>query len=190
MDLQSLDDNKLVEKAKNNPDAFAYIINKYNGPLSRFIKRISYFRHEDIEDILQDVFIKVYKSLNAYDPKLKFSSWLYQICRNQTIDQIRKNKARVTMIQLDSEDIAKMFSSDTDLKKELELKDELQKVKSAISELPFKYREVLILKFIEEMNYNEIIDVIKKPKGTVATLINRGKKMLVKKLKHSKKTSK
>lgn len=176
-------DQELVELAKTNPENFEALVVKYQQPLFYYIKRISYFNVEDIEDIIQEVFIKVYKNLNAFDNTLKFSSWIYRIARNSTIDAIRKKHARPQAMQLEDDELLKVFISSTDIENETATKDRLDKVKTIVDELPYKYKEVMVLKFLEQKNYEEIMDILKKPKGTVAALINRGRKIVIKEAK-------
>ncbi len=176
-------DQELVELAKTNPENFEALVVKYQQPLFYYIKRISYFNVEDIEDIIQEVFIKVYKNLNAFDNTLKFSSWIYRIARNSTIDAIRKKHARPQAMQLEDDELLKVFISSTDIENETATKDRLDKVKTIVDELPYKYKEVMVLKFLEQKNYEEIMDILKKPKGTVAALINRGRKIVMKEAK-------
>ncbi|TSC94849.1 MAG: RNA polymerase sigma-70 factor, ECF subfamily [Candidatus Berkelbacteria bacterium Athens1014_28] len=90
----AMDDNELVEASKSNPEIFGELILRYQERLFRFIRRISYFCIEDIDDIVQETFIKAYRSLNIFDTDLKFSTWIYQIARNATIDAIRKKQTR------------------------------------------------------------------------------------------------
>ncbi len=172
-------DQELVELSKKNPDNFSEIVNRYWTRLFFFIKRISYFSNEDIEDILQESFIKTYKNLNGYNSEMTFSTWIYQITRNTVIDEIRKKNCRVKTVQLENQELAELFSGSLDIKKEVIAKESFEKIKEIIQSLPYKYREVLILRFLEEKSYEEIIDIVKKPKGTVAALINRGRKMLL-----------
>ena len=173
-------DGQLVEQAKVNPDSFAPLVDRYQERLFRFAKRISYFSNEDTEDIIQEVFIKVYRNLNDYDDSLKFSTWIYQITRHAIIDAIRAKHARPQNVRLEEEDMVNIFKASTDIEKETIARDHYDKVKNVINDLPYKYKEVMILRFLEEKNYEEIMDIIKKPKGTVASLINRGRKLLTK----------
>lgn len=175
-------DDELVELSKEDPDIFEVLVVRYERRLFAYIKRISYFSTEDIEDILQEIFIKVYRNLNEFDNYFKFSTWIYRIARNTTFDAIRKKHTRPQSVRLEDDDFVKIFRSSTDLEKELKIKDELTKIKSIIESLPFKYKEVLILKFIEEKSYEEIMDIVKKPKGTIATLISRGRGMIAKEI--------
>lgn len=185
-DIKSLEDNELVELIKNDLNYFEELVERYEKKLYGFIKKISYFGKEDIEDILQEIFIKVYKNINSYDTDLKFSSWIYQIARNHTYDAIRKAKARPNEAGLNDEEILQLISSGLDIKTEIESKDALKRIKLNIQDLPYKYREVLILRFIENKSYKEIMDILKKSKGGIATLLSRGRKMLQKKLSQNK----
>lgn len=173
-----LDDIRLVELAKDNPDLFSGLVDRYWGKLFGYVRKTSYFLPEDIEDILQEVFIKVYKNLNDYDDSFKFSTWIYQITRNTVIDSIRKKQARPQSINLKNDEILDFFADSIDIEKPFLMKQDLAEIKKIIKSLPEKYREVMMLKFLEEKSYEEIMDIIKKPKGTVASLINRGKKMV------------
>lgn len=177
-EFQEKSDSEVVELAKENPEYFGIIIERYKDSLFFFVKRISYFGKEDIEDILQEVFVKVYKNLNDYEDSLKFSSWIYRITRNQTIDEIRKRGSRPQTTSLENNDLAKFIKSGSNVEKEFLQKEEMGSLKKAIDKLPQKYREVLVLRFLEEKNYEEIMDIIKRPKGTVASLIRRGRRIL------------
>ncbi|MCK4635766.1 MAG: sigma-70 family RNA polymerase sigma factor [Candidatus Moranbacteria bacterium] len=181
-DYQNISDNQLVEFSKKNPDDFGELIKRYQNQLFHYVKRISYFSNEDIEDILQNVFIKIYKNLNNFDQDLKFSTWAYQITRNTTIDNIRSKQARPQTVDLEQDDLERFFQSGESVERNIFKKDDWKKIKKIIYEMPFKYREILVLKFLEEKSYEEIMDILKKPKGSVATLISRGRKLLEKEL--------
>ena len=175
----SADDKELVRAAKENPDEFQALVTRYWNRLFCYIRRMSYFSQEDIEDILQEVFIKIYKYLNDYDEEMAFSTWVYRIARNATIDEIRKRKSRPTTIWLENEDLAKVLKSSLNIEKEYVDAESLMKVKDIINNMPDKYREVLVLRFIEERSYEEIMDIVQLPKGTIASLVNRGRKIMI-----------
>lgn len=181
-DYSDATDAEIVELSKTNPDVFEEIVIRYQDRLFYYVRRISYFDKEDTEDILQEVFIKVYKNLNGFDQSMKFSTWIYQITHNTVIDAIRKKQARPQGANLEDEELLKIFKSGIDVEKEAIGNDQLEKIKEIINDLPLKYREVLVLRFLEEKSYEEIMDIIKKPKGTVAALINRGRKLVLKEM--------
>ncbi|MDZ7612197.1 MAG: sigma-70 family RNA polymerase sigma factor [Candidatus Moranbacteria bacterium] len=173
-------DEELADLIKNSPENLEGLINRYWDRLFYFIKKVSYFGDEDAEDILQNVFIKVYKNINDFDSSMKFSSWIYRITRNEVVDQIRKKQARPQNISYDASEILKLTGSEINIEKDIQGKEARAEIMKIISGLPVKYREAIILKFLEEKSYDEMMDILKKPKGTVAALINRGKKLMQK----------
>lgn len=170
-------DEELVILILENQGYFTYLIERYERKLLAYILRISNVSHQEAEDVLQDVFIKVYQNLNDFDPDLKFSSWIYRITHNEVISNYRKRRSRDKDLSIDIDDAdLENFASDLDITQELDDKFLRANIFKVLDKLDIKYREVLVLKFLEEKNYREISDIIKKPMGTVATLINRAKK--------------
>ncbi|MEI7425748.1 MAG: RNA polymerase sigma factor [Candidatus Moraniibacteriota bacterium] len=176
-------DAELVEMAKNDPEMFGLLMERYQGPLFHYVRRLTQLDKEGIEDLLQEIFIKIYQKLNEYNEVLKFSSWAYRIAHNHIIDYFRKTDARPKSNSLEDYEWEKLINASVNLEKDLMNSDCVEKIKNCISRLPIKYKEILVLRFIEEKEYEEIMDILKKPKGSVATLISRGKKILIKKLK-------
>ena len=107
---------------------------------------------------------------------MKFSSWIYRITYYHTISYFRKHKTEAEFLSPeDSEIIFKRIASDLDIKRELDQKLQRDKIESLLLQLDKKYRDVLILKFLEGKDYKEISDIVMKPMGTVATLLTRAK---------------
>lgn len=169
-------DEELAALAKSSSESFGVLMKRYESRLLAFIRRMSGCRSEDAEDILQESFIKAYYNLNDFDPSLKFSSWIYRIVRNETVSEWRKKKARPSVI-LDSESWAKIKAAN-DLAGEMSQKMDREIVERAVNQLPEKYREVVILNYFEGRSYEEMADILRKPTGTIGTLINRAKKQL------------
>ena len=177
IDVGKKTDEELVGLILENQDFFVYIIERYESKLKRYINRISSPGADELEDILQEIFIKVYKNLNGFDQELKFSSWIYRIAHNEAINHFRHQKARPQTINLEwNENFINQISSDLDLAKETDQELLKKQTGEILNKMDIKYREVLTLKFLEEKDYKEISDILKKPMGTVATLINRAKK--------------
>lgn len=177
-------DEELVALTIENQDFFSCLVDRYSDKLTRYIMRISSSTREDAEDLLQEIFVKAYRYLNDFDQSLKFSSWVYRIAHNQVISQWRKTKSRPQVIKFEAdEDFLKFIAADEDLALDTERKFEGEEVRGLVDSLDEKYREVLVLKFIEGKDYKEISDILQKPLGTVATLINRAKKQLKKIIK-------
>jgi RNA polymerase sigma-70 factor, ECF subfamily len=176
-------DAEMIELAKADPESFGLLMERYQIPLFHYIRRLTQLPKEDVEDLLQEIFIKIYQKLNEYNELLKFSSWAYRIAHNHMVDFFRKVAARPRTNLLEEAELAKLLKSGMDLENDISSKDCLKKIRDCLKVLPMKYEEVLVLKFIEEKTYEEIMDILKKPKGTVATLISRGKKALFAKMK-------
>lgn len=168
-------DNELVKMAISNPESFLFLSKRYEDKLLRYIMRISKFDRSDAEDVLQDVLIKTYYNLNGFDSELKFSSWIYRIAHNETVSAIRKRAVRPT-ISLEAEDMER-FSDVFDMEKHIDNSFDRKNIDEALSRLDEKYREVLVLRFLDEKDYVEIADILKKPVSTVGNLILRGKKL-------------
>lgn len=169
-------DAELVMLSLQNQEDFLHIMKRYEGKLLNYIRRISGVNLEDAEDILQDVFIKVYLNLAGYDQGLKFSSWTYRITRNEVISDFRKRRARPKVIWDFNSEMLHNLMSDFDLSAQINNSLNNEIIFKILDRLDEKYKEVLVLKFFEEKSYEEIADIIKKPVGSVATLLHRAKK--------------
>jgi RNA polymerase sigma-70 factor (ECF subfamily) len=183
-DLSSADDRVLLKRAKEDPEVFGILMERYEQPLRRYLMRLTGWGEEEISDILQESFIKAYRHLNEYDEDLKFSTWMYRITHNQAVDVLRKSNRQKNVSDAPFEEIAAFVPAETNIEAEFLRQEDLQKIRQAILALPLVYREVLVLRFLEERSYEEIVDIVKKPKGTVATLIRRGREMLLKYINH------
>jgi RNA polymerase sigma-70 factor, ECF subfamily len=178
-----ISDSDLVKLTLEDQNNFSYLIERYEGKLRRYIYRLTNISDEEAEDILQNIFIKVYLNINSFDGKLKFSSWIYRIAHNEIIDNFRRLKSRPQLIAVDISDSKLIgLANEIDLFEEVATTLKVEKIKKAISGLNLKYREILILRFLEEKDYQEIADIIKKPLGTVASRVNKAKKELQKSL--------
>lgn len=169
-------DSELVKLTLANQDDFVYLVDRYRGRLASYIKRLTNANTEDVEDILQEVFIKVYLNLNNFNKDLKFSSWIYRITHNQVISGHRRIKARPEGYAINLDDqLANSLVAEIDIKGQVDNKILQQTINLVLNKIEGKYRDVLVLKFLEEKSYQEISDILKKPLGTVASLMNRAK---------------
>jgi len=175
--LSHMKDEELVAEVLKNPQVYGMLMERYEEKLTRYIMRISASSREDAEDILQDVFLSAYRNLNEFDQDLKFSSWIYRITHNKVISHYRKISARpkTTTYEGDNE-LLNILASDHDMEADLQRKYDANEIHDVLDRMDERYREVLVLKFIEDKDYKEISDILQKPMGTVATLINRAKK--------------
>ncbi len=177
--ISDMDDKELIAISLKEKENYGYLIQRYEARLLRYIIRLSGVRKEDAEDILQETFIKVYKNLNEYNANLSFSAWIYRITHNETISHLRRLKARPKIAESEDSSLLMDFvKSDPGFGADIENKFLAKDLAEVIDSLDDKYRDVIILMYLEDKSYKEISDIIKKPVGTVATLISRAKKQL------------
>ena len=176
-------DEEIVILTLKNQDYYLCLMKRYEVKLLNYILKISNISREDAEDILQEVFIKAYQNLNDFDLNLKFSNWIYSIAHNSTISAFRKKKVRLQTVSWEDKDLNNLLESALDVENASLQKLTYKQILKIIKQLPLKYKDVLILKFVEGKDYQEISDILRKPMGTIATLINRAKKSLKQKLK-------
>lgn len=170
-------DEELVALTLQDQAFFGLLIDRYEAKIRRYIYRISSIPSVEIDDALQEVFINVYKNLNGFDQSLSFSSWIYRISHNYVRSHFRKKKARPQTVTLEPshyEELPSSFALDLELDK----KRDKETLLRAIYQLDEKYKTVLVLKYLEELEYTEIADILQKPVSTVGTLISRAKKKL------------
>ncbi|MFA6553430.1 MAG: sigma-70 family RNA polymerase sigma factor [Patescibacteria group bacterium] len=179
-EYQLKSDEELVIMTLADQEVFLYLMKRYESKLLRYVNRTFSTRNEDAEDIVQESFINAYRYLNSFDQRLKFSSWLYRIAHNAAVSYFRKAKARPQLIDSEDSDlILEKIASDYDLEQETHVKLTGEKVRDVLEYLDPKYREVLVLRYLENKEYQEISDILQKPIGTIGTLLNRAKKHFV-----------
>lgn len=173
-------DEEIVTLSLREQSMFGHIIERYEAPLCRYIRRLGVQTVEDQQDVLQEIFIKVYRNLNGFDTSLKFSSWIYRIAHNEAITWFRKQNVRPEgHLISESEDILGfMKTNETDQEALFDIEVNAQMLNEALSRIDQKYKGVLVLRFFEHKEYEEISDILKIPIGSVGTLIHRGKRQL------------
>ncbi len=175
-ELSDCSDAELVSLSLVKADDFAFLIERYRPKLGAYIKRLTNIDNDDLEDVLQEIFIKVYLNLNDFDSSLKFSSWIYRIAHNQVISRHRKLKARPEGYQVAIDDgLANSLAAEIDIKGGIDNKILEKNISLILGEMSGRLRELIVLKFLEEKSYQEISDILKKPLGTVASLMNKAK---------------
>ena len=159
---------------------------RYESKLKRYIERLGVRNPDDQLDVLQEIFIKVYRNLNGFDQRLSFSSWIYRIAHNEAVSWFRKHNVRPEghLISESDDVLALIGSGEPGPDEQFDRTVNAEAVNQALAQLDQKYREVLILRYFEHKEYEEISDILKLPVGSVGTLIHRGKKQLYSALNH------
>ncbi|MEM9291454.1 MAG: sigma-70 family RNA polymerase sigma factor [Acidobacteriota bacterium] len=167
-------------------DSFSELVQRYQGRLVNYLYRM--LRNVDeAHDLTQDVFFKVYQALDSFNPRYRFSTWLFRIAQNAAIDHMRKRRLKVVSLQRpDPEGGAdqewEMPSSDRGPYGDLRNLERGDAIQQAIDQLPWEYRELILLRHYGELSYDEIATAKEMPLGTVKNKLFRGRQMLKAKL--------
>jgi RNA polymerase sigma-70 factor, ECF subfamily len=133
-------------------------------------------RHDEAEDLTQDIFLKIFKALHTFDRRANFQTWLISISRNLCIDHYRSvRKERETMARdVDASEL-KPVSRERGPHSQLEQTDLKAMIQRALAELPPSLRQAVVMRDLQEFSYQEIADKLDLPEGTVKSRINRGR---------------
>ena len=171
---KELKDEQIVEIVRTkDKELYVEIVLRYQAKLLRYARYLVQDKIKAAEAV-QEAFIKAFINLNSFNPKMKFSSWIYIIVHNEVINVIKKNKRERPL--LDNTD----FDSGKDLEIDFTEKEIQERVSRCIDQMPAIYSEPLSLFYLEDKSYEEISDILRMPVGTVGTRINRAKVLMKK----------
>jgi len=167
---------------KGKTELFSVLIDRYQ---SKVFSTVYHYTHdqEETRDLTQEIFIKVYNSLQSYKNKASFSTWLYRIAVNRCIDWTRKKKLQtVSAIYDSSEEEIDIYDTIADSgggpEEELIKQENKVYIRKVVEELPEIYKTVIILYYFEDFSPQEISDITGIPKRTIETRLYRGKNLL------------
>jgi RNA polymerase sigma-70 factor (ECF subfamily) len=141
-------------------------------------------RHDEAEDLTQDIFLKIFKSLSTFDRRANFQTWLISVSRNLCIDHYRSvRKERETIDRdVDANELSPV-SAEAGPMAVLEQHDRVALLRDALAALPDTLRTAVMMRDIQELSYQEIADKLRLPEGTVKSRINRGRTELARQIK-------
>ena len=170
---------------KGNLEDFGELVLRYGKKIQNYLFRFIQTK-EEVEDLTQDIFLKAYSNILSFNPKKKFTPWLYQIAHNELVNYLRKKHYLSTkFINLDLDILAAKSVSKNDILKDLENNLKFELIDKNLNKLNFKYRQPFVLFFYENLSYQEISDILKIPISTVGTRIKRAKEIIKKSVNNS-----
>lgn len=173
--LAKLTDEEIVAIVRDkDKEMYGEIIHRYQTKLAHYLRKFIGNQNE-LEDVLQDVFIKAYKNLHGFNCAKKFSPWIYRIAHNEAVNRLKK-LSRI-IISLD-ENEWELIDEKANVKEKADANLMKTQIERALALIKEKYREPLLLYFFEQKSYEEISDILRIPRNTVGILIMRGKNML------------
>lgn len=190
---KALHDFKLIDKAikDNDQNAYSEILNSYKNSIYYTILKM--IRNpDDAEDLTIEAFSKAFKNLHKYKKEFTFSTWLFRIATNNTIDFIRKKKLSTTSIHTSFKDEGgkniEIDIKDSNLNpNQLTIKKEkIILVRKLVDKLPEKYKKLVKLRYFKELSYKEISDKTNSPLGTIKAQLFRARDLLFEIMKDKK----
>jgi RNA polymerase sigma factor (sigma-70 family) len=182
------EDEILIKEALAGKEkAFKLLLNKHHEAIYHVILKIVHNR-EEARDLVQETFMKAFGSLATYKSSYRFTTWLYRIAANSSIDYLRKK--RIESFSLDQPVETKNGTVGIELpdwthnpETDLVSRQRMVSMNEAINSLPKKYREVIIYRHKQDKSYEQIAEILEIPVGTVKARIFRARELLKKKLK-------
>ncbi|HKR22470.1 MAG TPA: sigma-70 family RNA polymerase sigma factor [Pyrinomonadaceae bacterium] len=180
-DLASITDRDLVASAVGGVEgSFEELVRRYQRPISAYVYRMV-GNYESALDLTQEIFIKVYNSLNRYRSEFKFSTWIYKIAHNAAVDHLRRTATREQSLVVGSE--GEQFdlpieSGRLSPEQESEQRERRVEIETVVRALPANYRELIILRHSQDLSYEEIVEVTGLPLGTVKNRLFRAREMM------------
>lgn len=165
----------LIARARGGDrEAFGALVEQYRDNVYRLTYRMCGNPY-DADEAAQEAFVAAWRALPNFRGDAKFSTWLYRLATNAAIDLMRREKRHHASAESEMPDIADDRESPQESVERTEQQEAVQKALSALSE---EYREILLLRYMEELDYSEIAEVLHLPSGTVKSRINRAKAAL------------
>ena len=184
--MAQLKDEELVALIlEGAADQYTELVKRYQGRIVNYLYRL--LRNvDDAHDLAQDVFLRVYRALDRYNPEYKFSTWLFRVAQNAAIDVVRKRRLQVVSMHRKDDDGSEstweFASGDPSPYGDSRNRERGHAIQVAIDELPEEYRELIRLRHYAELSYGEISDMKEMPLGTVKNKLFRGRQMLKERL--------
>ena len=169
------DQEHIIARARRgDADAFEQLVAAYRNQVFRLAMRMC-GNEADADEVAQEAFLSAWKGLPNFRGESRFSTWLYQLTNHAAIDRLRREKRQAA-----AEDIDGITAADDGLspQQQVERAETRREVRSALMQLPEEYRQVLVLRFMQELSYEEIGQTLKLPAGTVKSRLNRAKAQL------------
>ncbi len=175
--LVQASDEEIARKVQSGQiEVFAALVERYEQKMKRYARKFL-FGYEDIEDLVQKVFLKAYINIQSFDASKKFSSWLYRIAHNEFINEIKK-KGREPVSFFDFDIFFPHHRSRDNADRNLNKEEIREVIDNCLEKLKPKYREPIVLHYLEELSYKEIADVLRIPVSTVGVRLQRGKQIM------------
>ncbi len=174
-------DGELIEGAvAGQAEGFEELVRRYQRPITSYVYRML-GDYESSLDVTQEVFIKVYNSLHKYNFDYKFSTWIYRIAHNASVDHMRRNSITPQSIEVENADGSfqiQLESHAASPEQERERSEWRTEIEAVVRCLPAAYRDLILLRHSRDLSYDEIAEVTGLPLGTVKNRLFRARELM------------
>lgn len=181
LNLSAIADCELVARSlRGREDGFNELVRRYQRPIAAYVYRMV-GDYDAALDLTQEVFIKVYSSLGRYRAEFKFSTWIYKIAHNASVDYLRRSSSREQAMtsEVDGEEREMtVMSRKLSPEQEYAVEERRAEIERVVRQLPAVYRELIILRHQHDLSYDEIAEVMSLPLGTVKNRLFRAREMM------------
>jgi RNA polymerase sigma-70 factor (ECF subfamily) len=179
--VQITDEELVQEVLRGDDGRFGDLVHRYQGRLVNYLARMVRST-EEAHDLAQEVFLKVYQALDRFDPRYRFSTWIFRVAQNAAIDSLRRQRLRLQSTVREGADGEEREweppSPERGPYGELRNLERASAIRGAIDNLPGEYRELIVLRHYAELSYEEIATVKRLPLGTVKNKLFRARQTL------------
>ncbi|MDD5221075.1 MAG: RNA polymerase sigma factor [Candidatus Pacebacteria bacterium] len=174
--IQKTDEELTLLVKGKEIDIFGILISRYESKMIRYARKFI-SNQEEIEDIVQNIFLKVYRNIQLFDSGRKFSTWLYAIAHNEIVNFLKKSK-KWPVALIDPDTFWPSIADNSDLTENIFKEEESKILKEKLDILKPKYKEIIVLFYLEELDYAQISEILKIPISTVGVRLRRAREIL------------
>ena len=158
-------------------EAFGALLTRYEAKLLRYARKF-FFTPDDAQDLVQDIFLKAYENIQSFDASRRFSPWIYRVAHNEFVNELKKKQSRKTFFTIDFDTMFPHLTAAETADSLAVERDTKQILEKYLDKLEVKYKEPMLLYYVEEMDYKEIAEILHIPVSTVGVRLNRARTML------------
>lgn len=187
--MDEISEHIIEQCRKGNPEVFVQIVRRYEKPLFTYVYRLGLIPPpREPEDVVQEIFIKVYQGIGSYKKRrdCSFGTWLFSIARNHCMSLMRREKLEHRVIRvLDTGDMAAISDREMCPFEAISRKEAAEHVAAAMAKLPEVMKSAFLLRYYQDMSYEQIAQVLECSIGTVRSRLARAKKVIQNQLQKS-----
>jgi RNA polymerase sigma-70 factor (ECF subfamily) len=177
--MEGTDESIALKVQNGDAELFGELVERYQAKLLRYGRKFL-SNADDAQDIVQDIFIKSYQNIQSFDTSRRFSPWIYRIAHNEFVNALKKHATRRVVFEFDMDTVFPHLAAPETADSAALERDLRATLEGHLDKLDAKYREPLILYYLESMDYKEISDILQIPVSTVGVRLARARAQLKK----------